>query len=75
MAKKTTKTASDVTRHNAYAVREYERNGETMTDWMRIGVAFPHEDGKGFNITLHAAPVDGKIVLRLYEPKEEAPQD
>ena len=75
MAKKTTKPASDVTRLNAYTVREYDRNGETQSDWMRIGVAFPHDDGKGFNVTLHALPIDGKVVVRLYEPKEEAPQE
>jgi hypothetical protein len=72
MAKKNTKTASDVTRYTAYAIREFERNGQPDTDWMRIGVAFPHEDGKGFNLALHAVPVDGKAVLRLYEPKDEA---
>ena len=75
MAKKTTKPASDVTRFNAYTVREYERNGDTQSDWMRIGVAFPHDDGKGFNVTLHALPIDGKVVIRLYEPKDDAPQE
>jgi hypothetical protein len=75
MAKKTTKSASDVTRYTAYSVREFERNGETDRDWMRIGVAFPHEDGKGFNLALHAVPVDGKVVLRLFEPRDESPQN
>jgi hypothetical protein len=42
MAKKTTKVASDVTRFTAYTVREFERNGTAESDWMRIGVAFPH---------------------------------
>jgi hypothetical protein len=74
MAKKTTKLASDVTRYTAYTVRNFERNGDTEHDWMRIGVAFPHEDGKGFNLSLHALPVDGKIVVRLYEPKDENTQ-
>jgi len=75
MAKKTTKVTSDVTRYTAYSVREFERNGETERDWMRIGVAFPHEDGKGFNLSLHAIPVDGKVVVRLFEPKDESPQE
>lgn len=75
MAKKPTKPASDATRLTAYTVREFEHNGETKHDWMRIGVAFPHEDGKGFNLTLHAVPVDGNVVLRLYEPKEDAAQE
>ena len=32
--------------------------------WLNIGVAFPHEDDKGFNVLLQALPLDGKIVLR-----------
>jgi hypothetical protein len=38
--------------------------------WLNIGAAFPHEDGKGFNIILQAHPIGEKIVLRVYEPKE-----
>jgi hypothetical protein len=39
--------------------------------WLNIGVAFPHEDGEGFNVMLQALPVhgNGKIVLRAYDPK------
>ena len=42
--------------------------------WLNIGVAFPHEDGKGFNVMLQALPLhgDGKIVLREHDPKEQA---
>jgi hypothetical protein len=46
--------------------------------WLNIGVAFPHEDGKGFNVMLQALPRhgDGKIVLREHEPKDqEAAED
>ena len=32
--------------------------------WLNLGVAFPHKDGKGFNIMLQAIPLDGKIVCR-----------
>ena len=41
--------------------------------WLNIGAAFPHDDGKGFNVLLQALPLDGKIVLREYEPKEAEP--
>ena len=39
--------------------------------WLNIGVAFPHDDGKGFNVMLQALPSqgNGKIVLREHEPK------
>ena len=46
---------------HAYSVTGEGRN----TFWTRIGVAFTHEDGKGFNIPLHCLPVNGRIVLRL----------
>ena len=42
--------------------------------WLNIGAAFPHDDGKGFNVLLQALPIpnDGqcKIVIRAYDPKE-----
>ena len=37
--------------------------------WLPIGAAFPHKDGKGFNVALQALPIDGKIVLR--PPKDD----
>lgn len=46
--------------------------------WLNIGVAFPHDDGQGFNIMLQALPIhgDGKIVMRAYDPsKEEGSQE
>ena len=33
-----------------------------------VGAAFPHKDGKGFNVILQAHPIGEKIVVRLYEP-------
>ena len=33
--------------------------------WLNIGAAFPHDDGKGFNIILQAHPIGEKIVVRL----------
>lgn len=37
--------------------------------WLRIGAAWAHKDGHGFNVTLDALPVNGRIVLR--EPKAD----
>lgn len=39
--------------------------------WLNLGVAFPHEDGEGFNLLLQALPIDGKLVLRTYKDDEE----
>jgi len=62
-------TESNKTRkptHIAYHVRQA---GE-QTYWDRIGVAWRHRDGKGFNIDLGCVPIDGKITLRV--PNEQA---
>ena len=48
--------------HIAYQVRD--REGQKGF-WTRIGSAWAHADGKGFNIQLEALPVDGRISLRI----------
>lgn len=58
-------------RYEALTVREYEVNREVKRDWMRIGSAWPNKDGKGFTVQLSALPVNGTVVLRLYEPDAE----
>lgn len=48
----------------AYTVREFDApDGKKARSWTRIGVAFPHKDGTGFNVELHSLPLDGRIVL------------
>ncbi|MCQ1766765.1 hypothetical protein NOJ05_29465 [Neorhizobium galegae] len=32
--------------------------------WTKIGAAWSHEEGAGFNTTLKATPIDGKLSLR-----------
>jgi hypothetical protein len=57
----------------AYAVEKYDAgNGKKAKSWTRIGAAFPHQNGTGFNIQLRALPIDGRIVL-LPPDKENAP--
>ena len=51
-------------RLNAYTVREFDTaDGKKGRAWTRIGVAFPHKDGTGFNVEVHSFPLDGRIVL------------
>ena len=40
--------------------------------WLNIGVAFPHENGDGFNVILQALPLagNGKLVVRAYDPEK-----
>ena len=45
--------------------------------WLNIGVAFPHEQGDGFNVILQALPLhgNGKLVLRAYDPEKAKAED
>ena len=55
--------------HRAYSVIKREGQDDY---WLNVGLAFPHKDGKGFNIILQALPLDGKIVCR--ENANEEPE-
>lgn len=47
--------------HVAYHVRERANNDSF---WTRIGSAWAHSDGQGFNIQIETVPLDGRITLR-----------
>ncbi|QDV90566.1 hypothetical protein RAS2_16460 [Phycisphaerae bacterium RAS2] len=69
MAKTTnTQPASKAPSHVAYHVRDRE-GGNGF--WTRIGAAWAHADGKGFNVQLEVAPLDGRIVLRVATEKKD----
>lgn len=57
--------------HNAYHVRELQGRKDKKAIWTRIGCAWPHHDGQGFNIQVEVVPLDGKITLRVAEDKRE----
>jgi len=52
--------------HVAYHVRD---TGDGKGFWTRIGSAWSHKDGKGFNIQIDIVPLDGRITLRVAEEK------
>jgi hypothetical protein len=52
----------------AYTVKGRGKGQKSI--WTRIGAAWPHGKGTGFNIELEAVPVDGRLVL--IEPKDAA---
>lgn len=54
--------------HIAYHVRDRE-GGKGF--WTRIGSAWPHADGKGFNVQLDVAPLDGRITFRVATEKKD----
>lgn len=58
----------------AFHVREGERG---KSYWTRLGAAWAHRNGGGFNIQLDVMPVtgfDGRIVLRAPKAEEAAPE-
>ena len=54
--------------HTAYQVRD--RDGQKGF-WTRIGSAWPHADGNGFNIQIEVVPLDGRITLRVATEKKD----
>jgi len=53
--------------HVVYHVRDAKEKGF----FTRIGVAWPHKDGKGFNAQFDCVPLDGRITLRVATEKKE----
>ena len=60
--------ASKTPGYVAYHVRGREGQKGSFT---RIGAAWPHKDGNGFNIQIETVPLDGRITLRVASEKKE----
>jgi hypothetical protein len=58
--------------HIAYQVRD---GAEGASHFNRIGSAFAHKDGQGFNLKLDSVPVDGRITLRTAKERSGATKD
>ena len=54
---------SNLPSFNVYTVED--RGKEEDPFWLKIGAAFAHKDGKGFNIVLSAFPLDNRLVMRV----------
>ena len=67
-AKSTDAAASKAPSHYAYQVRDRENK---KAIWTRVGTAWAHQDGRGFNIQIEAVPLDGRITLRVASEKKE----
>jgi hypothetical protein len=63
-------TTAAITHMNVFTVEEYERDGKMQKRWTKIGAAFPHKEGAGFSIELHAFPIDGRLVVLPPDPAE-----
>jgi hypothetical protein len=58
--------------HYAYHVNEGQ-DGKSYFN--RVGAAFPHKDGQGFNVVLDSVPVDGLVTLRTPQERIQAMKD
>jgi len=47
--------------YTIYQVIEREKD---LKIWTRIGVAWMHQDGEGFNLVFDALPLTGSVVVR-----------
>jgi hypothetical protein len=52
--------------HVVYHVRDTQ-DGKGF--WTRIGAAWPHSDGQGFNLQIECVPLDGRLTLRVISEK------
>lgn len=59
--------ASKLPSHIAYQVKD--RGDKSY--WTRIGSAWQHGDGNGFNIQIETVPLDGRITLRVASDKKD----
>lgn len=54
--------------YRAYTIIEREKDDAF---WLNIGVGFVHKDTKGLNVILQALPLNGRLVLRVFEEEPE----
>ena len=54
---------------NVFVQEQFESGGETKSNYIKVGVAFPHETGGGFNLNVTPGiAVSGDLVV--FPPKE-----
>lgn len=65
-------TTNEKARFTAYIVVDAPQGDSARkTQWHRVAPAFPHDDGKGFNIELPPGmSVSGRLVVRQEETRE-----
>ena len=58
-------------RFDVFVVKDFTGKDETAgAEWTKVGVAFAHKSGKGFNITINPQiSVTGKMVVKAHEKK------
>ena len=58
--------------HRIYSVA---KNADGKSSWTELGAAWPHKDGKGFQLKFKASPFgECEVVLRAIQAKTEGAQ-
>ena len=56
-----------------FVTEDYQSNGEDRTSYTRVGAAFPHKKGSGFNIQIQdGISVSGQLVALPPRPRQTA---
>jgi hypothetical protein len=66
----TTQSSLRLSRKPTHRLYRVLGDGEDAV-WTPIGAAWPNKDGKGFNVSCDAVPLQGRMVLRVIESEEE----
>jgi hypothetical protein len=70
MKRATEKKDAPEKKRPSHAVYVVDGEGENAF-WTKIGAAWAHEDGEGFNLMLTAFPLSGRLVVRKPKPKAD----
>jgi hypothetical protein len=58
--------------HKVFVVEDRKgEDDEGDAFWTRVGSAWAHKDGKGFNVVLSALPVNGRLVVRTFSDEDD----
>lgn len=57
--------------HVVYHVRDIGEGQNRKSFWTRIGSAWAHGDGQGFNVQVECVPLDGRLTLRVITDKKD----
>lgn len=61
---------------NAFITEEYEdkNTGEVKTSFTRVGTAFPHKKGNGFNLVIpDGLAISGRVLITERKNKDDQP--
>ena len=67
------KSRNETKARPAYRIYSVSLDGDEKSRWTELGAAWPHKDGKGFQLKFNACPIgECEIVLRAPKPQKAA---